>query len=141
MFDQTTGDALVKHGGVGLAVPFDAFTFKFNYLNAKNYSTVSGDETSRVDAYGLGMDWKWHPSNSLTIAYYNNKDKINRDDETKNIVISNDYSFSKRTTLYAQLAHVDAKKGATIRTSIVAAGVPEQGARTTLLNVGLNHTW
>jgi predicted porin len=141
MFDQSTGDPLVKHGGLGFAVPFNAFTFKFNYLNAKNYSTVTGTEVSKVDAYGLGMDWKWHPSNSMTIAYYNNKDKINRDDETKNWVISNDYSFSKRTTLYAQLAYVDAKPGATIRTSIVAAGVPQQGAKTTLLNVGLNHTW
>lgn len=141
MKDQATGKATVKHGGLGLAVPFDAFTFKGNYLNAKNYDSVTGDEVSKVDAWGIGVDWKWHPSNSATLAYYNNKDKINRDDETKNWVISNDFSFSKRTTLYTQLAYVDAKSGATIRTSIVAAGVPQQGAKTTLLNVGLNHTW
>ena len=141
MKDQFTGKASVKHGGVGLAVPYDAFTFKFNYLNAKNYDSVDGAQVSKVDSYGLGVDWKWHPSNSATIAYYDNKDKINREDATKNWVISNDYSFSKRTTLYTQLAWVDAKSGATIKTSIVAAGVPQQNAKTTLLNVGLNHTW
>ena len=141
MKDQSSGKAVVKHMGLGLAVPYEAFTFKTNYLNAKNYESVSGDEVSRIESYSLGMDWKWHPSNSMTIAYYDNKDKLNRADATKNWVLSNDYSFSKRTTLYAQLAHVDAKAGATIKTSIVAAGVPAQNANTTLLNVGLNHTW
>ena len=55
----------------------------------------------------MGADWKWHPLNSATLAFYRNKDKLNSNDETKNIVISNDYSLSKRTTVYADLVNVD----------------------------------
>jgi predicted porin len=130
----------VKHTGLGFAVPFGEFTFKANGLDAKN-NDKNGVEMSDVRALGAGVDWKWSPSNSATLAYYNNKDKLNSNDKTDNIVLSNDYSLSKRTTLYTQMAYVDAKSGATLQTSIVAAGIPKQGAKTTLVNVGINHTF
>jgi predicted porin len=140
MKDQGTGETTVKHTGVGAALPVGDFTFKINGLDAKN-NDKNGVEMSDVRGLGAGVDWKWAANNSATLAYYNNKDKINSSDETNNIVISNDYSFSKRTTLYTQLAYVDAKAGATLQTSIVAAGVPKQNAKTTLINVGINHTF
>lgn len=141
MRDQITGKTTVKHGGVGLAVPYGALTFKSNFLWAPNYDANSGEEISRVNSIGVGVDWKWHPANLATFAYYDNRDRINRDDGTRNIVLSNDYSLSKRTTLYQQVAFVDARDGATIKTSIVAAGVPAQGLKTTLINIGINHTF
>ncbi|MDP3287523.1 MAG: porin, partial [Methyloversatilis sp.] len=58
-------------------------------------------------------------------------------DETKFLVISNDYQWRPDTTLYVQFAYADADAGATLRTSIVAAGVTA-GEKSTLLNVGLN---
>jgi predicted porin len=140
MKDQGTGTETVKHTGLGFAVPFGEFTFKANGLDAKN-NDKNGVEMSDVRALGAGVDWKWSPSNSATLAYYNNKDKLNSNDKTDNIVLSNDYSLSKRTTLYTQMAYVDAKSGATLQTSIVAAGIPKQGAKTTLVNVGINHTF
>lgn len=135
--DEDTGNNNVTHAGLGIAVPYGAFTFKANYLNAKN-ETRSGTEVSNVDAMGLGVDWKWHPKNTATLAYYRNKDDRNSNDETTNVVISNDYAVRPDTTLYVQMAHVDAGSAATIKTSIVAAGIPAVGKSTTLLNVGIN---
>lgn len=144
MKDQVTAKKVVQHTGFGAAVPFGDFTFKGNFLRGDNRS-AQGLATSKVDAIGVGVDWKWMPNNSATLAYYDNKDKRNSSNHTKNLVISNDYSLSKRTTLYGQLAYVDAKSGATgaaaLKTSIVADASFRAGAKTTFLNFGLNHTF
>jgi len=140
--DKVTGVTDIKHYGLGIKFPVSTvLAIKANYLEAKNYDGVTARETAKIQGASFGLDYKWHPANTATIAYYDNKDKINPLDQTHNVVLSNDYSLSKRTTLYAQMAYVDAKAGATIRTSIVAAGVPAQGEKTMLLNAGINHTF
>lgn len=138
--DESTAHSNVKHAGLGIAVPFGDFTFKGNYLNAKN-DRNTGANVSDVDGISAGVDWKWHPKNTSTIAYYDNKDKRNTNDHTKNVVLSNDFSFRPDTTLYVQMAYVDAGSAATIKTSIVAAGIPAVGEKTFLLNAGLNFTF
>ena len=138
--DKTTGNTVVKHMGLGLAVPFTNGAVKANYLNAKNNNGATGAETSNVEAWGIGVDYKWHPTNTFTVAYYDNTDKNNKSDATRNWVFSNDYSLSKRTTLYGQIALVDAKAGATIKTAITGASFPA-GAKTTFFNVGINHNF
>ena len=61
-------------------------------------------------------------------------------------MLSNDYAFSKRTTLYAQLVYADAGAVGTadplegLKTSIVAGGTAP-GAKTILGGVGLRHTF
>jgi predicted porin len=144
MKDRQTGNKNVEHTGLGFALPYGDFTFKANWLRAEN-SGADGARTSKVDAWGVGADYKWHASNNATIAYYDNKDKEHHSNHTKNLVLSNDYFFSKRTTLYAQLAVVDADDGAVgaaaLKTSIVADGSFEAGETTTFLNIGLNHTF
>ncbi|MBP6097404.1 MAG: porin [Methyloversatilis sp.] len=136
MRDQVTGKDNIEHVSFGFAVPFGDFAFKTNWMNAKN-DTRTGAEQADIDGLGLGMDWKWHAKNSATVAYYINKDDANKTDETKTLVISNDYQWRPDTTLYVQLAYADADAGATLRTSVVAAGVTA-GEKSTLLNVGLN---
>lgn len=138
--DEATANDNVRHGGLGVAVPFGAFTFKANYLNARN-ETSTGTNVSNVNGIGVGVDWKWHPEHTATLAYYDNKDKRNSRDHTRNIVISNDYALRKDTTIYVQAAFVDAEDGATIKTSIVAAGIPAVGTTSTLLNAGINFTF
>ena len=137
MKDQGTGNNNVKHAGLGVAVPFGDFTVKANYLNAKN-ETRDGGEVSNVDAVGVGVDYRWNERNTATVAFYRNQDDENDDDETSNLVVSNDYAVRPDTTIYTQLAYVDAGDAATIKTSIVAAGVPAVGEKTLLLNVGIN---
>jgi alcohol dehydrogenase (cytochrome c) len=80
-----------------------------------------------VNAIGVGVDWKWRADNTATLAYYDNKDKLNSGDHTRNVVISNDFALRKDTTIYVQTAFVDADSAATIKTSIVAAGIPSVG--------------
>lgn len=138
--DESTAHSNVKHGGLGIAVPYGDFTFKGNYLNAKN-DRNTGLNVSDVDSFSAGVDWKWNAKNSATLAYYDNKDKRNSNDHTRNVVLSNDFSFRPDTTLYVQMAYVDAGSAATIKTSIVAAGVPAVGEKTFLLNAGLNFTF
>ncbi|MBT9521289.1 MAG: porin [Dechloromonas sp.] len=138
--DEATAHSNVKHAGLGIAIPFGDFTFKGNYLNAKN-DTKAGANVSDVDGIGVGVDWKWHPRNTATVAYYDNKDKRNSNDHTRNLVLSNDFSFRPDTTFYVQMAYVDAGSAATIKTSIVAAGIPAVGEKSFLLNVGLNFTF
>jgi len=138
--DEATANDNVRHGGLGFAMPMGAFTFKANYLNARN-ETSTGANVSNVNGIGVGVDWKWHPEHTATLAYYDNKDKRNSRDHTRNIVISNDYALRKDTTIYVQAAFVDAEDGATIKTSIVAAGIPAVGTTSTLLNAGINFTF
>lgn len=140
MKDRATGNRNVEHAGLGAALPFGAFTFKANWLQGKN-SNADGTRTSKVDSIGVGTDWRWSQQNIATLAYYDNKDKLNGEDHTRNLVLSNDYALSKRTTLYVQAAFVDAKSQASLKTSIVADGSFVPGEKTTFLNVGINHTF
>lgn len=138
--DEATANDNVRHGGLGFAVPFGAFTFKANYLNARN-ETSTGANVSNVNGISTGVDWKWNADNTATLAYYDNKDKNNSRDHTRNVVISNDFALRKDTTIYVQAAYVDADSAATIKTSIVAAGIPSVGNKSTLLNAGINFTF
>ncbi|MFM9914758.1 MAG: porin [Rhizobacter sp.] len=144
MKDKVTGEDIIKQYGLGGAVPFGDFTFKVNYMRGEN-KAANGDGTSKVNGISGGVDWKWSPSNSATLAYYDNKDEKHHSNHTKNIVISNDLFLSKRTTIYTQVAIVDASSGATgiegLKTSIVADGSFKPNATTTFLNVGINHTF
>jgi predicted porin len=144
MKDKNTGEDIIEHYGLGAAVPFGDFTFKLSWFRGEN-AGANGIETSKVDGISGGVDWKWHPSNSATLAYYDNKDKNDSSNHTKNIIVSNDLFLSKRTTLYTQLAYVDASSGAAgiagLKTSIVADGSFRPGAKTTFVNVGINHTF
>jgi predicted porin len=139
--DAVTSATDIKQYGLGLAVPFADGAVKLNYLEAKNNDGVSGVEYAKYEDWGLGVEYKWSPMNTVTLAYYDNKDKLNTQNETKNWVLSNDYAFSKRTTLYALLANIDAKIQADLHTSIVAQANFVPGAKTTYMNVGLNHTF
>lgn len=136
MKDEQTGKSNIEHTSLGFAIPFGDFIWKNNWMNAKN-DARTGAELADINGLGTGLDWKWSARNSATVAYYINKDDKNKTDETKFLVISNDYQWRPDTTLYVQFAYADADAGATLRTSIVAAGVTP-GEKSSLLNVGLN---
>jgi predicted porin len=131
-----TGDT--KQYGLGLAVPVGPVKLKGLFLSTKSDAgvLVAGRET-KVDAWGLGADYAWG-ANTTTLAYYQIKDKDAADDKTKTLVLSNDYALSKRTTLYAQLAHADANAGASVLTSL-SSRAPVPGEKTTTFGVGVKH--
>ncbi|MEE2764051.1 MAG: porin [Pseudomonadota bacterium] len=143
MRDQQTAEDLVTSWATGAAYNLADWTFKLHFMNTEN-KDASGTEVLDVDALGFGVDWQWNLKNSATVAYY-----INEDDapaasaKTRSLVVSNDYSLSESTILYAQMAYVDADDMGVVSqfaTSIVANPAPVN-EKTALLNVGVNYAF
>lgn len=124
---------------VGAAYTMGALTGKLNYLRGENKNAALV-ETSNVGVAGVGVDWKTSASNTVAAAAYFGKDKNNSSDKTTTLILSDEYSLSKRTTLYGTFAYADAKDGATLLTTMVAGGTLAN-AKTSLLNLGIKHSF
>lgn len=146
--DEQSAIEVSKLYSLGAAVPLGAsLTGKINYINVKSKHPVSGAQVSKVDGLGVGVDLKWGAANTATLALYQNKYQgSDSRSTTRSLVLSNDHALSKRTTLYAQLAHADAGAVGTadglegLKGSIVVGGTAA-GRKTTLLGVGINHNF
>jgi predicted porin len=137
---QNTSDRLSAIYTVGAGYTMGAFTGKLNYLRGENKDAATLIETSKVDVVGLGLDWKTAANNTASVAVYYGKDKNHNADKTTTLILSDEYSLSKRTTLYGQLVYADANAGATLMTTMVAGGTAAN-TNTTLLNVGVKHSF
>jgi predicted porin len=138
--------------GVGVAVPFSNFgmpalTVKGQYIKAKQDALNDGigGLRSDTDHFSIGMDFAWNPTNVATIAYYHSdNDKISKD-KTDMIVLSNDYSLSKRTVLYVQTAIVDADEGSTYFTQALLGPKgqlsPVLDKTNVIFGVGISHSF
>ncbi|MBK4737519.1 porin [Noviherbaspirillum pedocola] len=135
-----SGDYLSRMVSLGGAYTMGALTGKLNYLRGTNRAPATLDETSKVDMWGLGVDWKTAPNNTASAAVYFAKDKNNGDDKTTTFILSDQYALSRGTTLYGTLAFANARAGATALTSAVLTPVSPD-TNTTLLNVGVKHTF
>lgn len=140
MRDQQTAEDVITSWGAGAAYNAGELNFKTNYLATEN-NDAAGTQVLDLEAVSAGIDWKWNDKNSATIAYYINKDKAPSSSvETKSLVLSNEYTIGESTTVYAQMAHIEADDMGLISqyaTSIVANPAPV-GETTTLINVGFN---
>ncbi len=134
-----SSDRISRIYTVGAGYTMGAFTGKLNFLRGENRNTALVD-TSKVNVFGLGVDWKTASNNSVIAAVYFGKDKNNSADKTTTFLLSDEYALSKRTTLYGQLAYANAKAGATLLTTVVAGGTAAD-TNTTLLNVGIKHSF
>lgn len=135
-----TSDRLSTIYTVGAGYTLGDFTGKLNYLRGVNKNAVTLADSSKVDVVGAGVDWKTAANNTLGAALYFGKDKLNSDDKTTTLILSDEYALSKRTTLYGTLAFADAKAKASLFTTVVAGGTLAN-ATTTLLNVGIKHSF
>lgn len=141
--DSVTGENVSRLWSFGLAGSYGPVTAKLNYLGVIDRS-INGPDISNVSSISPGVSYQWNFANTLGLAgYYNTYSGAHRS-TTRSLVLSNNYSLSKRTTLYAQVAYVDAGAVGTIdpleglKTSIVAGGTAS-GAKTVLANVGIMH--
>lgn len=134
-----TSDRMSAIYTLGAGYAMGDFTGKLNYLRGvnKNANLV---ETSKVDVFGLGVDWRTAPNNTVIAAVYYGKDKNNSADKTTTLLFSDEYALSKRTTLYGQLAYARADAGATLLTTVVAGGTAAD-TNTALFNVGIKHSF
>lgn len=153
--DATSGPAKNSKSeqyGAGIAVPFSNFgmpalTAKAQYIKAKNDAAndpIVGLQ-SDTDHYSIGVDFAWNPSNVATFAvYHSDNDKISKD-KTTMVVLSNDYSLSKRTVLYVQTAIIDADKGSTAFTQAVLGPVgqlsPVLDKTNVMFGFGISHNF
>ena len=135
-----TSDRLSTIFTAGAAYSMGAFTGKLNYLRGKNNATVTLAEVSRVDVFGLGVDFKTAENNTAAAAVYFGKNKLDGQDKTTTFILSDEYSLSKRSTLYATLAFADARAHSSALTSVVLSPTA-QNTNTSLLNVGIKHSF
>lgn len=134
-----TSDTLSTMYSLGAGYTMNALTAKLNYLRAVNKDALL-NETSNVEVIGMGVDWKTASNNTVIAAAYYGKDKNNGVDNTTSFILSDEYALSKRTTLYATVAFVDADTKASLLTTIVAGGTAASN-NSTLLNMGVKHSF
>jgi predicted porin len=142
-FQQIKGaggtDAETQRVGLGVAVPFGGVTLKGLFAMTKA-DDVGGTEVSDATLFGVGVDWAWNPMNTLTVAWYQGDDDM-ADGKTNDLVISNDYAISKRTVIYAQFVYADVDSGANVGLSIAADRGPIAGEKTSILGLGIKHSF
>lgn len=134
-----SSDRLSSIYTIGAGYTWGNFTGRLNYLRGVN-KNIALVETSRVDFFGAGLDWRTAANNTVIAAVYYGKDKDNSADKTTTLLLSDEYALSKRTTLYAQLGYAKANTGATLLTTVVAGGTMADTG-TTLLNLGIKHSF
>ncbi|KAF3998705.1 porin [Glaciimonas immobilis] len=129
--------------GAGYAIG-DA-TLTLNYLNNKNKNPGTGAELAQYRVYGAGVNYRTSVANTATLAYYYSSNKVGSSDNSKSIIVSDDYSLSKRTTLYGLVAGVKAGSGYTVGSAFGVANnnlyLPTSGKTTTAVEVGIKHTF
>ena len=135
----TTSEQQSALYSMGAGYTAGAISGKLNYLRSTN-KNASLVETSNVEVVGLGLDWKLASNNTVILAAYFGKDKNNTNNKTTSYILSDEYALSKRTTLYATAAFVDAGQSANLLTTIVAGGTAAN-TNATLFNVGVKHTF
>jgi predicted porin len=137
-----------KKTAVGVGYSFGALTLKANYMNAQAFpGTVSNAKTSETEVYGVGAIYAVDAKNTVTAAYYEGDTKNTANSKARSYILSNDYAFSKRTTLYALVAVADVDSAAlagAIAAQTASATAPAgyvKGASTTSFGVGIKHSF
>lgn len=143
--DSTSGTNVSRLWSLGIAASYGPLTGKFNYIGVID-RVVAGTDISNVRSFGADIDYRWSSANTASLAGYYNQYTGAHHSTTRSVVLGDDYSLSKRTMLYAQIAYVDADAVGTadplegLKTSIVAGGTAT-GAKTFLANVGIKHSF
>jgi predicted porin len=130
-----------KRQTVGVAYTTGPLTFKANYLNVDLWNT-SGVKAGEIETYGYGVNYAVNAKNTVTVAYYDSENKKVANNTSKTWIVSNDYSMSKRTTLYALVA--GNKGGSAFSSADTAVGNTSMGATiagtsNTVYQLGINH--
>ena len=135
--DVTNSDKnMSKRTSLGLAYQVTP-TVKLlaNYMKAElNSSSAALTVDNKVYVYGV--NYNWSPKNLLTVAYYDGENKLISSDTSKSLIVSNEYSLSKRTTLYAL---VSSHRGGSAYTSAASMGTTVRNETATVTQLGIAH--
>lgn len=130
---------------IGAAYSFSDFTITGNYMDSTNHSPMTGVLASDYRVFGLGLNTRTGINNTVTLAYYDSKNKEASDDTSKTWILSDDYALSKRTTLYGLLSGVNAGKNYTAGAAFGVANdhvyLAMAGKTTSAVELGIRHTF
>ncbi len=131
-----TGKSQSERSSFGLAYQVTpTVKVKANYMKAE-LNANSGALYTDNEVYGYGVEYNWNPKNLFTVAYYDGENKTVANDTSKSIIVSNEYSLSKRTTLYAL---VSSHKGGSGFTRAASMGTTSQNTTTVVTQLGIAH--
>ncbi|MEB0011632.1 porin [Glaciimonas sp. Gout2] len=130
---------------VGAGYVIGDATLTVNYLNNKNSDPASGSELAQYRVYGAGVNYRTSVANTATLAYYYSSNKVGVSDNSKTIILSDDYALSKRTTLYGLVAGVKASSGYTAGSAFGVANnnlyLASGGKTITAVELGIKHAF
>ncbi len=109
---------------------------KANYMKAELSGSNSAVLIRENEVYGYGVEYQWNPKNLFTVAYYDGENKQIANDTSKSIIVSNEYSLSKRTTLYALAS---SHKGGSGYTYAASMGTTSTNLTTVVTQLGIAH--
>jgi len=133
-------------GGIGFGYSSGPFAVRANYERFQSGFDINGNNAADdVKLWGIGGDWT-SGANKVNLSYYNSKDSgAGLGGSLREVALLDTYSFSKRTSVYAQIASlsVDANAGFLNDTVIWtnAAGVPASGGTVTVVGFGIQHSF
>jgi len=137
----STGAPSDRKASLGLGVPLGAATVKLNYLSAREYAST-GLAYGNWQVISAGGDYRVNERNTIIAAYYRGRNLLagSGADKADSIVLSHQYSFSKRTIVYGQVAGIRAGDAAGPVVSILGAQ-PAPGTTSYVVNLGIRHTF
>ncbi len=143
----------------GLGYTYGAWAIRAQYGEFKDYglATSAGTGGGLVDdfkVWGIGVDYNTNAANKLNLSFYDGKNSsAATDNKTQEIALMDNYSLSKRTSVYGQIASLklDANAGLIgsamggLFTPVGAVGVSSvngsSSERTTYIGVGMTHSF
>ncbi len=145
----------------GLGYTYGAWAFRAQYGEFKDYGLANAAGTGGALAddfkvWGIGVDYNTNAANKLNLSFYDGKNTANgisNNNKTQEIAFMDNYSLSKRTTVYGQIASLklDQNSGLIgsamggLFTPVGAVGVSSvngsSSERTTYIGVGMTHSF
>ena len=130
---------------VGAGYTLGDATATINYLNNKNNASPGLSVQADYHVYGAGLNYRTSASNTATLAFYYSDNKDSSSDTSRTWILSDDYALSKRTTLYALVAGVNAGNNYTGGSAFGVANnnlyVASAGKTTTAVELGVKHSF
>ncbi len=134
--DSDTGKRQAKRWSIGAGYQVTSdIKLKANYMEAKQ-NNASGVEYIKNEVFGGGIEYKPNANNLVTVAYYDGKNKLGTNDTSKTWLVSEEYSLSKRTTLYGLVANNKGGSGFTYASSMTNTVA---NATNTVFQLGVAH--
>ena len=150
-------DIDIENQSVGLGYKVGALSIKGGYLLSKSPLGVSTGATiftgwnsspgplnvaSEIQVSHLGVSYDISEKNSITVTYYDAKDRLNSQNTAKWLVLGDNYRIDKNLRLYGNLGMVDAGTGANpLTASTTANNVAKPGTVTTQINTGFTFSF